>query len=282
MRKLYHALTIVFLFLVVSPVHATNTHALRGFVANNPASVNVLVPEWFQTDFGTWLMSYNFGAAKLVLNMTNSATVPSAADLTLLTTHPNYRHWWMLGINESDINGYTSGQTLAQITAQGNAILAVDPSARFSVMGLSQAHPLSSVYFWHTYNRIPDNIKARIFSFNVHWYVQAAGVPDSQTFSAQPIKDMLADAHTAMQAHGVDDLELWVTEIGLVKTTYTNAHLSDVANYPNVLQAAMDGRADRYAIYAEYSWAVAASYFDLENVDTSVTDMGNTFIALGQ
>lgn len=287
MKYLSVIVVLLLALLIPSRTDVGSFVALKGFSGNNPPSINTLSPDWFYTDFGTWLMNrnssgnliYDFGSAKMVLSLTNYTTIPSQSDLLLLTTHPQYKHWWMLGANEADINGYTAQQAANVIIAQGNAVLAVDSLARFSVMGLSQVHPMSGQYFWKVWNKLPSNIKARVFGVNAHFYTQSAGLPDSSTFLAQPIEDYLDLTQGAMTAHGIGELEIWLTEIGIAKTPYTLVHLSDVANYPNVIQSASDGRATRYAIYAEWSWAVAANYFDLQNSDESITDMGQTFIA---
>lgn len=273
-------LLVVLLLLAPSQVGAGNVVSLKGAVVNDPPTANLLSPAWVYSDFGTWLLNYNFGATKLVINMTNLTALPSANDIALVASHPNYDRFWMVGFNEPDLNGISAKQEADRITAQGNLILSVQPNARLSIASLSQIHPLSGQYAWKVWGKLPANIQARIKAFNVHFYIQSAGLADSQTFLSQPIIDYLDASRAAMVAHGVGGLELWITEIGLAHSTYTDARPTEVANYPVTIQSAMNaGGATRWAIYKQLATSVGDPYWTLMPFSPypSLTAQGQVF-----
>lgn len=283
--KVFAGLFLFVLLVTLAPSSArAGSVALAGFVMNDPPTANLLSPAWVYSDFGTWLLNYNFGAAKLVINMTNLTALPSASDVARVASHPNYDRWWMVGYNEPDLNGITAKQEADRIAAQGNLILSVQPNARLSIASLSQYHPLGGQYAWKVWGKLPANIQARVKAFNVHFYVQSAGLPDASTFLAQPIEDYLDASRAAMVAHGVGGLELWITEIGLAHSAYTDAHPTEVANYPNVIAAAMNGRAERWAFYKQLATSAGDPYWTLMPFSPypSLSAQGQAFKALAQ
>lgn len=276
-------LILILLLAVVVPTYAGSPLALHGMVANDPPTVNLLSPAWIQTDFDLALLQYDFGETKMVLNMANLAQDPTPADIVALTLHPAYDRWFMVGYNEPDLNGYNAQEAADKIIAQGNLILSVVPNARLTIASLSQYKSLfSAQYFWKIWNKLPANIQNKVRAVNIHFYTQAEQLPDSETFSPQPIISHLDATRASMTEHGIGDKQLFVTEIGLAKTPYTLAHMSDVANYPNVIQTAMNGRADRWALYAQLEWASAENYHGLISSSPygQITEMGQTFAGM--
>lgn len=279
----YLLLLALFGLLLFTPtkIQAGEVVALKGFTANDPPTVNLLAPDWIQTDFGVWLMDYDFGTTKLVLNVT-SVPMPTAAEIQLLTTHPNYDRWWLIGYNEPDLIGKNAQEAADRIIEQGNAILAVAPNTRLSIAALSQARPMYSFpYFWKIWNKLPANIQARVKAINLHYYTQY-DQPEALTFSPQPIIDYLDANRASMASHGIGDRQLFLTEIGLSKTSYTLAHMNEVNNYPNVIAQATAGRAERWAIYDQLATSVDFPPFTLMPFSPygTLTPMGQTFKAL--
>ena len=239
--------------------------AAKGLVCNDnrAASVAQLNPDWVHVQFGaTAWDTTNVLAHDWVLALYDY--IPTADEVAKAIQHPNYGGQWMVGHNEPDLSeGWTPLEQYTLISAQIAAVLKVDPTARFAVEGGSQYHPIWSVtpqgnpnsYFWKVWKKMTPTEQAAVRALHFHYYVQAEIFPPldlNLIWSPDPIIAYFTKVKAGMAMLNVDTKRLWVTEIGLAETAYTLANMDKVAQYPSVIQQAMDVvGAARWAYYIQ-------------------------------
>ena len=148
------------------------------------------------------------------------------------------------------------------------AVLAADPNAKFCIGGGSQLHApfTTDPWFPKVWGLLPNNLKPKIQAIHTHYYPQSEVGPDSDLiYSAEPIKKYLKSWRRWIKNHAQDiPRELWVTEIGLIWTA-TNRSDSRAVLYPMMVQAAMDGLAERWAWYSQSKAEGYATLWDRIN-----------------
>lgn len=254
--------------------------SMKGIVTDNenPTVVNSLCPDWMEIEFGEWCWNqdhkYN---CKWALHLFNQTA--AASDIQQAMQHPSYDGWWLI-FNEPDLEKMTAGQAVKQAAQQMNAVLAVDPNAKFAFGGGSQLHApfTSSAWLPKVWQKLPANLKTKVKAFHTHYYPQSEFGDSPQIFSTAPIKAYLTAWRNWMKQNAADQpRQLWVTEIGLIQTNFTRADPRTVL-YPVLIQAAMNGLAERWAWYSE---STTDGYTTLcEPAGSKVTPHGMVFAAI--